>query len=154
MVARYYEDYHVGQLIKADGVTLHEAEIIDFAFKYDPQPFHLNKEAADRSIYGGLIASGWQVGAIAFRMLMQAGVLGDGSMGSPGLDELRWFKPVRPGDTLYGEAEILEMRLSASKPDRGVIVIHYRVRNQAGELVMGYRGTQIVLRRPAELANA
>ncbi|MCW5749729.1 MAG: MaoC family dehydratase [Alphaproteobacteria bacterium] len=147
MPERFYEDYSVGELIKADGVTLSEADILDFAFRYDPQPFHLDKEAAAKSIYGGLIASGWQVGAVTFRMLVQAGVLGRGSMGSPGVDELRWAKPVRPGDTLYAEAEVTDMRPSQSKPDRGLVFITYRVRNQLGELVMSFRSTQLIRRR-------
>ncbi|MCW5731980.1 MAG: MaoC family dehydratase [Alphaproteobacteria bacterium] len=147
MPERYYEDYSVGEVIKADGVTLSEADILDFAFRYDPQPFHLDKEAAAKSIYGGLIASGWQVGAVTFRMLVQAGVLGRGSMGSPGLDELRWTKPVRPGDTLYAEAEVTDMRPSQSKPDRGLVFMTYRVRNQSGEVVMSFRSTQLIRRR-------
>lgn len=147
MPERFYEDYSVGETIKADGVTISEAEILDFAFRYDPQPFHLDKEVAAKSIYGGLIASGWQVGAVTFRMLVQAGVLGRGSMGSPGLDELRWTKPVRPGDTLYAEAEVTDMRPSQSKPDRGLVFMTYRVRNQSGEVVMSFRSTQLIRRR-------
>src|SRR5512147_1003449 len=98
MEARYLEDYTTGEVIRATGITLTESEIIAYGFRYDPQPFHTDKIAAEKSIYGGLIASGWQVGALAFRMLVQAGVLGEGSLGSPGLDELRWSRPVRPGD--------------------------------------------------------
>src|SRR3546814_7438124 len=107
---RYYEDYDTGEIITADGVSITEADILDFAFRYDPQPFHLDKTAAEASIYQGLIASGWQTGLLGFRMLLQAGLLGKGSMGSPGLDELRWYLPVRPGDTLYGKASIESKR--------------------------------------------
>ena len=148
MEARYLEDYTAGEVIRATGITLTEAEIIAYGFRYDPQLFHTDKIAAAQSIYGGLIASGWQVGALAFRMLVQAGVLGEGSLGSPGLDELRWSKPVRPGDTLYAEAEILEVRPSQSKPDRGIVSVAYRVKNQAGETVMSFRGAQLVRKRP------
>ncbi|WP_300295324.1 MaoC family dehydratase [Ferrovibrio sp.] len=146
---RWFEDYAVGEVIKADGVTISEAEILAFAFTYDPQPFHLDKIAAETSPYGGLIASGWQTGLLGFRMLLQAGLLGKGSMGSPGLDEIRWFMPVRPGDTLYGRASIEDKRESASKPDRGIVRMKYWIENQKGETVMSFFGTQMVLKRPA-----
>jgi len=146
---RYYEDYETGEVINAAGVTVTESDILDFAFRYDPQPFHLDKETATKSIYGGLIASGWQTGALGFRMLMQAGLLGKGSMGSPGLDELRWYKPTRPGDTLYAKARVEEMRASASKPDRGIVKLKYWVENQKGETVMSFYGNQLVAKRPA-----
>lgn len=146
---RYYEDYEVGEVIEGGGVTLTESDILDFAFRYDPQPFHLNREEAGKSIYGGLIASGWQTGLVGFRMLMQAGLLGKGSMGSPGLDELRWFKPTRPGDTLYAKAKIEDKRVSQSKPDRGIVKMKYWVENQKGETVMSFWGNQLVAKRPA-----
>jgi acyl dehydratase len=145
---RYYEDYDVGEIIAADGVTITEASILDFAFCYDPQPFHLDKMAAEASIYGGLIASGWQTGLLGFRMLLKAGLLGRGSMGSPGLDELRWYLPVRPGDTLYGKASIEDKRESQSKPDRGIVKMKYWIENQKGETVMSFFGNQLVKKRP------
>lgn len=144
---RFYEDYSVGEVIRSAAITLTEADIIDFAFKYDPQPFHVDKLSAEKSIYGGLIASGWQVIAVTFRMLVQAGFLGEGSMGSPGVEELKWMLPVRPGDTLRGEVEVLEMRVSASKPDRGVVRMAYKVINQKGEVVSSLRSAQLVKRR-------
>jgi acyl dehydratase len=146
---RWFEDYTVGEVIRADGVTISEAEILSFAFTYDPQPFHLNKLAAEQSPYKGLIASGWQTGLLGFRMLLQAGLLGKGSMGSPGLDEIRWAMPVRPGDTLFGRASIEDKRESASKPDRGIVKMKYWIENQKGETVMSFLGTQMVLKRPA-----
>lgn len=146
---RWFEDYTVGEVIRADGVTVSEAEILSFAFTYDPQPFHLDRLAAETSPYGGLIASGWQTGLLGFRMLLQAGLLGKGSMGSPGLDELRWFMPVRPGDTLFSRASIEDKRESASKPDRGIVRMKYWIENQKGETVMSFFGTQMVLKRPA-----
>jgi acyl dehydratase len=145
---RWFEDYTVGEIIRADGVTISEAEILAFAFTYDPQPFHLDRIAAEQSPYGGLIASGWQTGLLGFRMLLNAGLLGKGSMGSPGLDELRWYMPVRPGDTLYGRASIEDKRESASKPDRGIVRMKYWIENQTGETVMSFFGTQMVLKRP------
>ena len=146
---RYLEDYNAGEVVRAHGVTLSEADIIEFAFRYDPQPFHIDKPAATRSSYGGLIASGWQVAALAFRMLVQAGLLGKGSLGSPGIDALRWHRPVRPGDTLYAMVEIAEVRESATKPDRGVVTMHYRIDNQRGEMVMSWQGVQLIAKRPA-----
>ncbi|MCI0546465.1 MAG: MaoC family dehydratase [Candidatus Rokubacteria bacterium] len=148
MAARYFEDYRVGEVVRAAAVTITESHIIRYAREYDPQPIHVDREAARRSIYGGLIASGWQVGALGFSMLVQAGLLGETSLGSPGIDELRWRAPVRPGDTLHAEAEILERRPSASKPDRGLVTVAYRIRNQAGEVVMSFRALQLVRRRP------
>ncbi|HEX6959624.1 MAG TPA: MaoC family dehydratase [Ferrovibrio sp.] len=145
---RYYEDYQTGEVIEAAGVTVSEADILDFAFRYDPQPFHLDKTAAQASIYRGLIASGWQTGLLGFRMLLQANLLGKGSMGSPGLDELRWFLPVRPNDTLYAKARIEEKRESQSKPDRGIVRMKYWIENQKGETVMSFLGTQLVKKRP------
>ncbi len=149
MPDRYFEDYEVGEVIRAEGVTISEAEILSFAFTYDPQPFHLDRLAAERSPYKGLIASGWQTGLLGFRMLLQAGLLGKGSMGSPGLDEIRWSMPVRPGDTLFARASIEDKRESASKPDRGIVKMKYWIENQKGETVMSFFGTQMVLKRPA-----
>jgi acyl dehydratase len=143
---RYYDDYRAGEVVHAPGVTLSEADILDFALRYDPQPLHLDALAAARSSYGGLIASGWHVAALGFRMLIQAGLLGEGSLGSPGLDELRWHLPARPGDTLYAEAEVLDVRPSASKPDRGVVIVAYRIKNQHGQVIMSCRGVQLVRR--------
>lgn len=149
MNSRFYEDYRVGEIVTAGGVRLSEAMIVSFAYAHDPQPFHLDPAAAEQSIYGGLIASGWQVGLIGFRMLLQAGLLGEGSMGSPGMDEMRWHLPARPGDTLYAEAEILGMRPSGSKPELGILQTAYRIHNQRHELVMSWHGIQLIRRRPA-----
>jgi len=145
---RYFEDYTTGEEVRAPGVTLTEADVIEFAFRYDPQPFHIDKTAAEHSIYGGLIASGWQVAILAFRMLVQTGLFGRGSLGSPGLDAVRWHLPVRPGDTIYPVATVAETRASKSKPDRGVVTLIYRVDNQAGETVMTWQGVQLVAKRP------
>lgn len=151
---RSLEDYRPGEIICAGAVTLSETDILDFARRYDPQPIHLDPAAAQRSIYGGLIASGFQVVALGFRMLVEAGLLGEGSMGSPGIDELRWLRPVRPGDTLHAEAEITDVRVSRSRPDRGVVQVSYRIRNQAGEVVTTFRAAQLVQRHPGPLAPA
>ena len=147
MSARYFEDFEIGERSVSPGVSLSESQILEFALAYDPQPFHLDREAAADSPYGGLIASGFHTLAIGFRAFLDAGVINDCSLGSPGMDELRWLKPVRPGDTLHTEAEVMALRASASKPDRGVLTMAYRVRTQAGEVVMTFTCTHILRRR-------
>lgn len=139
----YFEDYEPGQAMKAAGITLTETDVIDFAFQYDPQPFHIDKLAAKESMYGGLIASGWQVAILGFRMLVQAGLVGDASMGGAGQKNMQWVKPVRPGDTLYASAEVLETRQSRSKPDRGFVEIAFRIHNQDDVLVCHWQATHI-----------
>lgn len=138
MDTRYLDDLTPGQRFTSPGLTLTEAEIIDFAWRYDPQAFHLDANAAADSPYGGLIASGFQSLAICFRLFIQSGILADSSMGSPGIDELRWLAPVRPGDTLHSEIEVLEVRPSNSKPDRGIARLKYNAVNQRGEVVLGF----------------
>ena len=130
------------------GVTLTEAEIIDFAWRYDPQPFHLDVNAAAESPYGGLIASGFQTLALCFRLFIQSGVFAESSIGSPGIDELRWLAPVRPGDTLHGEIEVLEVKPSSSKPDRGIARLLYVAVNQHGETVLSFIVMHMLKRRP------
>ncbi len=149
MAGRWYEDFTVGEEIRSPGKTLTEAEIVEFGFRYDPQPFHIDKQAADASIYGGLIASGWHIGSVAFRLLTMTDVLGEASLGSPGIDELRWLKPVRPNDTLTTVVRIIEMRPSRSKPDRGIVVMAYRIVNQDEEIVMTMQALQLIRRRDA-----
>ncbi len=144
----YFEDFSVGESFRTQGVSLTEADIIDYAMRYDPQPFHTDRVAAGESIYGGIIASGWHVGGLAFRMFVQAGVIA-GSMGSPGMDEVRWHAPVRPGDTIYLTAEVTESRASSSRGDRGYVTMDYKVFNQRDENVMSWRGVQIIRRREA-----
>ncbi len=150
MAERYFDDFEVGERFVTGGVTLTEAQIIDFALAFDPQPFHLDAEAAARSQYGGLIASGFQTLALGFRVFYQANVINACSLGSPGMDELRWLKPVRPGDTLHCEAEVKELRPSRSKPDRGVARLAHEIHNQAGDVVMTYLCMHILRRRPDE----
>ena len=135
---RYLDDLTPGQHFTSPGLPLTEAEIIDFAWRYDPQPFHLDANAAAESPYGGLIASGFQSLAICFRLFIQSGLLAESSLGSPGIDELRWLAPVRPGDTLHSEIEVLEVRPSKSKPDRGIARLRYHAVNQRGEVVLSF----------------
>lgn len=148
----WYESFKVGDTIRSPGKTLSEAEIIDWAFKYDPQPFHIDKTAAEESIYGGIIASGWQVAAVAFRILMHTNIFGNASLGSPGLDELRWRQPVRPGDTIRTIARVTETRVSKSKPDRGLVTLSYEIVNQNDEVVTSFKAVQLLRRRPEAAA--
>ena len=148
MDTRFLDDLAPGQRFTSPGLTLTEAEIIDFAWRYDPQPFHLDANAAAGSPYGGLIASGFQSLAICFRLFIQSGILAESSMGSPGIDELRWLAPVRPGDTLHSEIEVLEVRPSTSKPDRGIARLKYQAVNQRGEAVLSFIVMHLLRRKP------
>ncbi len=146
---RWFEDYEAGEVIELGEYPVSEAEIIEFAKRYDPQPFHIDPEAARQSAYGGLIASGWHTGSIMMRMLVDGFVSEVASMGSPGLDELRWLAPVRPGDVLRGRIRILETRRSASKPDRGLVHLEQEALNQRDEVVARWVGWNIYRARPA-----
>lgn len=146
--ARHYEQYEVGEVVHAPGVTLTESDIIDFAFRYDPQAFHVDAEFAKQSIHGGLIASGWQVGAASFRMLVQSGFFGRASMGSSGLNNLRWPNPTRPGDTLYARISVVSKRESRSRPELGLIGLECVVENQRGDVCCTWDTVQMVLKRP------
>lgn len=148
MTARYFEDFQEGERFSSPGVTLSEAQILEFALSYDPQPFHLDKEAAAGSPFGGLIASGFQTLALGFRMFYQANVINACSLGSPGMDEMRWLAPVRPGDTLHTEAKVLSKRESCSRADRGTLNMAYEIKNQSGEAVMSFTAIHILLKRP------
>ena len=133
---RYFDDFQFGEQFRSRGVTLTESDIVRFALAYDPQPFHIDVEAAAKSSFGGLIASGLHSLCLGWRMILEEGLLKACSMGSPGIEELRWTTPVRPGDTLYTEAEVLEMRPSLSKPDRGSLRLGYCIVNQRHETVL------------------
>ena len=144
---KFFEDMAAGDEYRSAGATLSEAAIIDFAMHYDPQPFHRDKTAAEESIYGGLIASGWQVAAIAFRLFIEQRPFGNNSMGSPGVEYLRWLKPVRPGDTIRTVARVAETRTSKSRPEMGICLVDYEVLNQDDEVVVTMSATQFVRRR-------
>jgi acyl dehydratase len=148
MEDRYFDDFAVGERFVSPGVTLTRSMILEFALTYDPQPFHVDVEAAEASPYGGLIASGFQTFALGFRMFLSLGLFRACSLGSPGVDELRWTRPVRPGDTLRQSAEVLEKRPSRSKPDRGILVMRHRILNQRDEGVLTYTCMHILARRP------
>jgi acyl dehydratase len=147
-MGRYLEDFTLGEEIVSYGQTLTTDGIIGFAALYDPQAFHIDAEAAAASPYGGLIASGFQTLAIGFRMFLDTGIIAGTSLGSPGFDELRWLKPVRPGDTLHTIVRIDTIRPSTSKPDRGSVTAFFRMLNQRGEDVLTLKGILLVKRRP------
>lgn len=146
---RYLEDYPVG-LVRDYGEVLVDAdEIRAFAAKYDPQPFHLGDGGGAASPFGGLAASGWHTCGMVMRMLVDQGfICGETSLGSPGLDRLRWTRPVKPGDRLRARIELTENRPSRSKPDRGSITFDLDVFNQRDEVVMTVSWIAIVRRRP------
>jgi acyl dehydratase len=145
---KYLEDFAVGQVMEFPPRTVSEDEIIAFARDYDPQPFHLDKEAAKQSLFGGLCASGWHTAGLMMRMLVDHMIGKYASMGSPGIDQLRWVKPVFPGDTLHLRGEVLDVKFSQSKPDRGVITTRYEMTNQKGETVLTMQGKGMYARRP------
>jgi acyl dehydratase len=130
-------------------MTMTEDAIIDFAVRFDPQPFHKDRVAAEKSIYGGLIASGIHTIAVSFSLLLQTGALAN-NLGSPGFDELRWLRPVRPGDTLRAVGEVVEVRPSASRPDRGTVRFRCTTLNQKNEPVQTVFCNQLLKRRPAD----
>ena len=149
---RYFDDFEVDEVFATGGITVSEAAILDFAMLYDPQPFHIDVNAAARGPFGGLVASGFQTLALSFRVFYQANVINACSLGSPGFDELRWTAPVRPGDTLSVEARVREKRASKSKPDRGVLRMDYRTLNQHGDTVMTFSAIHLMQRKVSEEA--
>jgi acyl dehydratase len=148
VTGRYLEDFSAGDEIVTLGRTITEEAIIGFATQYDPQSFHIDVEAAKATSYGGLIASGFQTLAIGFRLFIDTGTIAGTSIGSPGMDDVRWVKPVRPGDTLHTIVRVLEARASASKPDRGIVRFIVRVLNQRDEDVLTLATSVFLLRRP------
>ncbi len=147
----YYEDIEVGDVTEYGSKTVSEAEIVEFAEEFDPQPFHLDDEAARDTIFGGLAASGWHTASICMRLLVD-GVLNDqASQGAAGVDELRWKRPVRPGDTLSIAVEVLEKEPHPRDPTRGRMRTELRGYNRDGEEVISWKGLAMIERRePAE----
>lgn len=147
---RFFEDYIVGESRTFGDYLITEEEVREFAGRYDPQPFHVDPEAARKSHFGGLIASGWNTAAISMRLMVDGFVSGRSSLGSPGVDELRWHQPVRPGDRLKVRSTIVEARRSRSKPDRGLLRVKYETLNQRDEVVMSFTGMGLYRCRDAE----
>lgn len=143
---RYLEHYQVGSVYRFGPIGVTEAEIISFAKKYDPQPFHTDPSHVGP--YDGLIASGWLTAALAMRLYVDHFLTSVASLASPGIDDLRWLRPVRPGDELYVRIEIVEARPSRSKPDRGIVKSLVEAFNQSNELVMSLQPISLIGRRP------
>ena len=145
---RYFEDWKVGERLETGARTLSQAEIVRFAREYDPQPFHLDPEAAKRSPFGRLVASGWQTTALTMRLIVESGIFGRRGGIGLGVDELRWLKPVYPGDTLRVVSEVESMRASPEKPS-GICRFRLMTLNQDDVLVMTHVAIVLVPRRPA-----
>ncbi len=148
-VQYYFEDFPVGMTREMQGPALTEAEIIEFASKYDPQYFHVDTERAKESIYGGLIASGWQTVGLCMRLVCDAYLLQAASLGSPGVKDVNWRKPVRAGDRLRLRMTVIESKPSQSKPDRGLVLHRWELFNQRDEQVLDMNGYGMYSRRPA-----
>ncbi len=148
MKTLYLEDFTPGRTFDLGTVTVSEAEIVAFARQYDPQPFHLDAAAAAQTPFGGVVASGWHTAALCMRLLVDGLINRTATLGSPGVDTLRWLRPLRPGDTLHLHATVSAVRPSESKPDRGVLTLHLAAYNQRGEALLSMEGVNFVRRTP------
>ena len=146
-MARYFEDIEVGSVYETGSYEITKAEIVEFAEKYDPQPFHVDEAAAADSAFGELVASGWHTASICMRLLVDDYIDPESAMGAGGVDELRWIRPVRPGDTLRCEIEILEKRPSKSNPEMGHVRTKLTGYNDDDEPVISWKSLSMVRRR-------
>jgi acyl dehydratase len=151
---RYFEDYPTGAVALYGPIVVDEADVIDFARRFDPQPFHVDREAAAKSPFGGLVASGWHTASMTMRVLVDRYLSPVAGLGSPGVDELRWTAPVRPGDRLYVRITVIESRRSASKPDRGVVRLGTDVLKEDGTMAMSMKAMTLVRARVSERVSA
>jgi acyl dehydratase len=147
MTERYLEEFAVGQTWGSGTVRIDEQQIKAFAAEFDPQPFHLDENAASQSLFRGLAASGWHTAAVTMRLLVESEVTPAGGIIGVGVDELRWPRPVRPGDELHVESEVLEVRPSESRPNQGLIRVRATTLNQNGEAVQVFVANLLVARR-------
>jgi acyl dehydratase len=143
----HFEDFHPGRVFEAGPRIVTREEILAFAVEFDPQPMHLDETAAQATMLGGLSASGWHACCLFMRMLADSFVLDSASMGSPGVDEVRWLVPVRPGDSLLFRAEVLEARPSRSRPDMGLVRFAFALINQSGRPAMTLSSSLMIARR-------
>ena len=148
MSARYLEDFEPGQTFRSATIHVDAERIKRFAAEFDPQPFHMDEAAAAGSIFQGLVASGWHTTAMTMKLLVEGGLKPAGGIVGVSADELRWPRPVRPGDVLRVESEVLEVRASKSRPEQGVMKVRTTTLNQNDEPVQVFVATLIVLRRP------
>lgn len=149
MSERWFEDYAVGTTAEHGPIRVDEDELVDFGRRFDPQPIHVDREAAAAGPYGGLIASGWHTCALMMRLFAQEYLSPVSSLGSPGVDELRWIAPVRPGDVLTLRTTVLDARRSRSKPDRGLVRTRIELVGGTGAPVLTMTALNLVLTRPA-----
>jgi acyl dehydratase len=154
MAGWYFEDFYEGQEIPLGSKLVTEDEIISFARQFDPQPFHIDHDAAEASHFGGVIASGWHTCSMMMRLVVDGLMAGSSSMGSPGLEKVRWIKPVRPGDTLTVVYLTQQVKASDSRPDRGVVWSKWQATNQHGEIVATIEGMGMFGRRPKAASDA
>jgi acyl dehydratase len=145
---RWFEDFQVGEVTETAPVTVTEEEIVEFATRFDPQPFHVDPEAAKNSPFGGLIASGWHTTAVFMGMFVRAVLNDSASLGSPGVEEIRWLAPVRPGDELRARSTILDVRASSKDARRGTVYTLNEVLNQDDVVVMTLKARGFFARRP------
>jgi acyl dehydratase len=150
---RYFEDYVPGRTYECGTVTIDQARIIEFGKEFDPQPFHVDPDAAADGPFGGLIASGWHTAALSMRLLVENYLSDESSLGGAGADEIRWPHPVRPGDTLRVRATVVESRRSLSRPDRGIIKTLAETVNQDGRTVMRLTAINFLRVRPPEIVD-
>jgi acyl dehydratase len=148
----FLEDLRVGQIFRSGSVTVDLEKAKTFAAEFDPQPFHLDEAAAAGSLFGGLVASGWHTAALSMRMMVESDFRIAGGLIGAGVEEIRWPRPVRPGDVLRVESEVLDIRPSQSKPDRGIVRVRNTTLNQDGQPVMIQVANLIVPRRPGPRA--
>ena len=148
-MVRYFEDFQVGDISEFGPVTVTAEEIVEFAERFDPQPFHVDPDAAAASPYGGLIASGWHTIALFMGMYVRGMLLDTASLGSSGVEELRWLAPVRPGDELRGRSTVTGLRPSETNPGRGTVFSTNEVLNQNGTVVLTMKARGFLARRPA-----
>jgi acyl dehydratase len=146
-VTRYFEDFRVGDVVRLGRRRITRDEIVEFASEFDPQPFHLDEDAGRRSPFGGLVASGWHTAAVFMGLFVRELLLDSASLGSPGVEELRWLRPVRPGDELTGVVRVVETRPSERDPRRGTVITESEVLNGDGEVVMRMRARGFFARR-------
>ncbi len=144
---RHFEDYTPGTVVEYGPIAVDEQDVVEFARRYDPQPIHIDCERAARGPFGGVIASGWHTAALMMRLLVDHFLSRTASLASPGIDELRWLAPVRPGDKLRVRIAVLDARRSTSKPDRGVVRSSIEVINQRDEVVMTVKAISMFLCR-------
>jgi acyl dehydratase len=152
-MTRYFEDFAIGEVIECGSRTVSAEEIRSFAEQFDPQPFHLDEAAARRGMFGGIVASGWHSVCICMRLAVDAVFNHSSNMGSPGVDKVRFLRPLFPGDTVAARLQVVDSAPSRSKPDRGRLTFRFELTNQKGDTIMDFEGMTILGRRPSSAAG-